>query len=205
MNKMTTRERFSRMFEHREADRVPIFDVPWPETIERWQAEGVDFRLLRGIEVEVLADGSLGLPDDVLAQLDVVVASIHSSLRQERETITARCLKVVRNPHVDILGHPTGRLLGRRPPSELDMERVLHACAETGTVVEINAHPSRLDLNDVYARRAVELGCKIAINTDAHSPADMDLMPYGIAVARRAWLTPADVINTRPVDELLGC
>ena len=171
---------------------------------ERWQAEGVDFRLLRGIEVEVLADGSLGLPDDVLAQLDVVVASIHSSLRQERETITARCLKAVRNPHVDILGHPTGRLLGRRPPAELDMEQVLQACAETGTVVEINAHPARLDLNDVYARRAVDLGCKIAINTDAHDPTDMDLMPYGIAVARRAWLTPADVINTRPVDEMLG-
>ena len=171
---------------------------------ERWQAEGVGFCLLRGIEVEVLADGSLGLPDDVLAQLDVVVASIHSSLRQDREIITARCLKVVRNPHVDILGHPTGRLLGRRPPSELDMEQVLQACAETGTVVEINAHPARLDLNDVYARRAVELGCKIAINTDAHSPSDMDLMPYGIAVARRAWLTPADIINTRPVDEMLA-
>ncbi len=93
--------------------------------------------------------------------------------------------------------------VGVRPPS-LDVERVLQACAETGTVVEINAHPSRLDLNDIYARRAVDLGCKIAINTDAHSPSDMDLMPYGMAVARRAWLTPADVINTRPVDEMLG-
>ena len=171
---------------------------------ERWQAEGIDFRLLRGTEAEVLADGTLGLTDEVLALLDVVVASIHSGLRQDRETITERCLKVVRNPHVDILGHPTGRLLGRRPPSELDVERVLQACAETGTVVEINAHPSRLDLNDVYARRAVELGCRIAINTDAHSPGDMDLMPYGVAVARRAWLTSADVINTRPVDEMLG-
>jgi DNA polymerase (family 10) len=171
---------------------------------DRWQAEGVDFRLLRGIEVEVLADGALGLPDEVLAQLDVVVASIHSSLRQDRETITARCLKAVRNPHVDILGHPTGRLLGRRPPADLDMERVLQACAETGTVVEINAHPARLDLNDIYARRAVELGCKIAIDTDAHTPTDLDLMPYGVAVARRAWLTPAAVINTRPVAEMLG-
>ena len=171
---------------------------------ERWQAEGIDFRLLRGIEVEVLADGTMGLPDEVLSQLDVVVASIHSGLRQDRESITERCLKVVRNPHVDILGHPTGRLLGRRPPSELDVERVLQACAESGTVVEINANPSRLDLNDVYARRAVDLGCKIAINTDAHSPDNMDLIPYGVAVARRAWLTPADVINTRPVDEMLG-
>ncbi len=171
---------------------------------ERWKEDGVNFRLLRGTELEVLADGTLGLADDVLADLDVVVASIHSSLRQERGIITERCLTAVRNPHVDILGHPTGRLLGRRPPSDLDVERVLHACAETGTVVEINAHPSRLDLNDVYTRRAVELGCKIAINTDAHSIEDMDLMTYGVHTARRAWLTPIDVINTRPVDEMLG-
>ena len=140
----------------------------------------------------------------MLARLDVVVASIHSSLRQERETITERCLKAVRNPYVHILGHPTGRLLGKRPPADLDMERVLQVCAETGTVVEINAHPARLDLNDVYARRAVELGCKIAISTDAHSVEDMDLIPYGIATARRAWLTAADVINTRPLAEMLG-
>ncbi|MCP4167033.1 MAG: DNA polymerase/3'-5' exonuclease PolX [Chloroflexi bacterium] len=171
---------------------------------ERWQEDGFNFRLLRGTELEVLADGTLGLADDVLADLDVVVASIHSSLRQERDIITERCLTAVRNPHVDILGHPTGRLLGRRPPSDLDVERVLQACTETGTVVEINAHPSRLDLNDVYTRRAVELGCKIAINTDAHSLEDMDLMTYGVHIARRAWLTPIDVINTRPVDEMLG-
>lgn len=171
---------------------------------KQWQAEGVDFRLALGTEVEILADGSLGLPDDVLAQLDVVVASIHSSLRQDRETITARCLAAVRNPHVDILGHPTGRLLGRRPPTELDVEAVLQTCAETGTVVEINAHPSRLDLNDVYTRRAVELGCQIAISTDAHSPADMDLLEYGIHTARRAWLAPADVINTHPLADMLA-
>ncbi|RME85527.1 MAG: DNA polymerase/3'-5' exonuclease PolX [Caldilineae bacterium] len=171
---------------------------------QRWRQEGVDFRLLRGIEVEILADGTLGLPDDVLAELDVVVASIHSSQRQDRETITERCLRAVRNPHVDILGHPSGRLLGRRPPTDIDLERVLQTCAETGTVVEINAHPYRLDLNDIYARRAVELGCKIAINTDAHSPADMDLMPYGVATARRAWLTAEDVINTRPLEDMLA-
>ncbi|MCB0161733.1 MAG: hypothetical protein KDD83_26530, partial [Caldilineaceae bacterium] len=147
---------------------------------QRYAADGVDFRLLRGSEVEVLADGSMGLPDEVLATLDVVVASIHSGLRQDRETITARCLKVIHNPHVDILGHPTGRLIGRRPPSEIDMERILQACAETGTVVEINAHPSRLDVSDVYARRAVELGCKIAINSDAHEVSGMEVMPYGI-------------------------
>lgn len=171
---------------------------------DRWKSQGVDFRLLRGCEVEVLADGTLGLPDEAMAALDVAVASIHSGLRQDRETITARCLKAVYNPHVDILGHPTGRIIGVRPPSELDVERVLQACAETGTVVEINAHPSRLDLSDVYARRAVELGCKIAINSDAHEREGMEMMEYGIATARRAWLRPQDVINTYPLEQMLG-
>jgi DNA polymerase (family 10) len=163
---------------------------------------GIDFRLLQGSEVEILADGSLGLPDEVLAQLDVVVASIHSAQRQDRETITARCLKAIRNPHVDILGHPTGRLIGERPPSEIDMERILQACLETGTIVEINANPARLDVNDIYARRAVELGCKLVINTDAHGVHDLTLAEYGIAVARRGWVTAADVINTRPLDKM---
>ncbi|MEM7132803.1 MAG: DNA polymerase/3'-5' exonuclease PolX [Chloroflexota bacterium] len=171
---------------------------------QRYADEGIDFRLLRGVEVEVLGNGTLGLPDEALAELDVVVASIHSSLRQDKETITQRCLTVVRNPHVDILGHPTGRLLGRRPPSELDVEQVLQVCLETGTVVEINAHPSRLDLNDVYARRAVELGCKIAINSDAHHTNHLDLMPYGIALARRAWVDPDSVVNTLPRKALLA-
>ncbi|MEZ4706521.1 MAG: DNA polymerase/3'-5' exonuclease PolX [Caldilineaceae bacterium] len=166
--------------------------------------QGIDFKLLRGIEVEVLADGTLGLPDEVLAELDVVVASIHSGLRQDRATITERCLKVVRNPHVDILGHATGRLLGYRAPSELDVEQVLQVCAENGAVVEINAHPERLDINDVYARRAIELGCKIAINSDAHAPTDMELMEYGLATAQRAWLRASDVINAYPLPEMLA-
>ena len=167
-------------------------------------AQGIDFRLLQGTEAEILADGELGLSDEVLATLDVVVASIHSAQRQDRDTITARCLKAVYNPHVDILGHPTGRLLGSRPPTELDVERVLQACLETGTVVEINANPERLDLNDVYARRAVELGCKLAINCDAHALDGMEIVEYGIGTARRGWVTAADVVNTRPVDEILA-
>lgn len=169
---------------------------------EQFAAEGIDFRLLRGIEVEVLNDGTLGLPDDVLAELEVVVASIHSGLRQNHEMITQRCLKVVHHPHVDILGHPTGRLLGRRPPSDLDVERVLQACKETGTVVEINAHPSRLDLNDVYAKRAVELGCQLVINTDAHGIDYFDYIDYGLATAQRAWVCADHVINTRPFAEM---
>lgn len=171
---------------------------------EQYAAAGSDFRLLRGTEVEILADGSLGLPDEVLAELDVVVASIHSGLRQDRETITERCIKAIRNPHVDILGHATGRLIGSRAPSEIDVERVLQVCVETGTVPEINAHPSRLDLSDIYARRALELGCKLAINSDAHEATGMSVMVYGVATARRAWATAADVINTRPLDEMLA-
>jgi DNA polymerase (family 10) len=169
----------------------------------QYAAQGIDFRLLRGTEVEILADGTLGLPDEILAELDVVVASIHSGLRQDRETITARCLKAIRNPHVDILGHPTGRLIGSRAPSEIDMEAVLQECLVTGTVPEINAHPSRLDMSDVYARRAIELGCKIAINSDAHELTGMEVMPYGVATARRAWVTADYVINTRPLPEML--
>ncbi len=172
------------------------------ELNQGWADAGVDFRLLLGVELEILADGRLALPDDALAKLDVVVASIHSSLRQDRETITRRALSAIYNPHVDILGHPTSRMLGRRPPTEIDMERVLRACAETGTVLEINAHPARLDLNDVYARRAVDLGCKIAISTDAHRPQHMDFIEYGVAVARRAWLTSENVINALPWDKM---
>jgi DNA polymerase (family 10) len=170
----------------------------------QWAAEGSDFRLLQGIEVEILADGSLGLPDEVLARLDVVVASIHSSLRQDRATITARCLRAVRNPYVHVLGHPTGRLLGKREPTDIDLEAVLQACAETGTAVEINANPARLDLNEIHARRAVELGCQIVINTDAHAPTEFDLLTYGVAMARRAWLSAAAVLNTQPLEALLA-
>jgi DNA polymerase (family 10) len=170
----------------------------------QYEREGLNFRLLRGTEVEILADGTLGLPDEVLAKLDVVVASIHSGLRQDRDTITARALKAIRNPHVDILGHPTGRMIESRPPSEIDMEQVLEACAATGTVVEINAHPSRLDVSDVYARRALELGCKLAINCDAHVRSGMEFMEYGIATARRGWVEAKDVVNTYPLAEMLA-
>jgi DNA polymerase (family 10) len=169
----------------------------------QYARDGIDFRLLRGTEVEILADGSLGLPDEVLAQLDVVVASIHSGLRQERNTITARCLKAIRNPHVDILGHATGRMIESRPPSDIDMEQVLQVAVETGTVVEINAHPSRLDISDVYARRALELGCKLAINCDAHVRDGMEMMEFGIGTARRGWVEAKDVVNTYPLAQML--
>jgi DNA polymerase (family 10) len=164
---------------------------------------GQKFHILRGVEVEILADGSLDYPDNVLAELDIVVASIHSGLRQPREKITERLIKAINNPHVDIIGHPTGRLFPDREASDLDMEAVFEAAVKSGVALEINAHPSRLDLNDVHARRAMEMGIKLSINTDAHSETDMDVMHYGVATARRGWVEADDVINTWSLSRLL--
>ncbi len=164
---------------------------------------GDSILVLHASEVEIRADGKLDYPDDFLAGLDLVLASLHSSLRQPREKVTQRVINAIRNPHVDIIGHPTGRLIPDREGADLDMEAILKAAAESGVALEINAHPARLDLDDVYARRARELGIPISINTDAHSEADLDMLPYGVAIARRAWLEPKDVINAWPVDKLL--
>lgn len=161
------------------------------------------FRLLTGIEVEVRNDGSLDLPDEVLGQLDIVVASMHSGLRQSRERFTARALAALQNPHVDILAHPTGRLIGEREGADLDMERVFRAAAKTGTAVEVNAHPSRLDLRDVHVKRAIELGVNLVISSDAHAVAGFDVLHFGVATARRGWATAAHVLNTRSVEDLL--
>jgi DNA polymerase (family 10) len=172
--------------------------------IEEAQKElGDSIRILHATEVEIKADGSLDYPDEFLAALDLVVASLHTSLRQPREKVTQRTINAVRNPHVDIIGHPTGRLIPEREPADLDMEAVLQAAAESGVALEINAHPARLDLDDVYARRAKELGIPISINTDAHSEADLDMLHFGVATARRAWLTAEDVINTWRTEKLL--
>jgi DNA polymerase (family 10) len=162
------------------------------------------FRLLTGVEVEVRADGSLDLPDEVLAELDLVVAAVHSGLRQGREQVTARMLQAIRNPHVDIIAHPTGRLIGEREGADLDMEALFRAAAETDTALEINAHPARLDLNDVHARRAVELGVTLVISSDSHAVNGFDVLPFGVATARRAWVTPEQVLNTRPVEDVLA-
>ncbi len=164
---------------------------------------GESILVLHASEVEIRADGKLDYPDDFLASLDLVLASLHTSLRQPREKVTQRVINAIRNPHVDILGHPTGRLIPDREGADLDMEAVLKAAAETGVALEINAHPARLDLDDIYARRAKDLGIPISINTDSHSEADFDMLPYGVAIARRAWLEPKDVINAWPVDKLL--
>jgi DNA polymerase (family 10) len=164
---------------------------------------GDSILVLHATEVEIKADGTLDYPDEFLATLDLVVASLHTGLRQERDKVTERLVSAVRNPHVDIIGHPTGRLIPDRPGADLDMDAVLAAAAQSGVALEINASPWRLDLEDIYARRAKEMGIPLSVNTDAHSEADLDMLPFGVAIARRAWLTARDVINTWQTEELL--
>ena len=160
------------------------------------------FRVLAGCEVDIRADGSLDFSDEILAQLDLVQVSIHSRFKMSREDMTRRIVRAVQHPLVHILGHPTGRLIGERAPYEVDVEAVLQAAKLGGVAAEINASPSRLDLNDLHARRAKDLGIPITISTDAHAIPQLDYMRYGVAVARRAWLTPSDVLNTRPAPAL---
>ena len=161
-------------------------------------------RLLHGSELEIRADGTLDFPDEVLAELDLVVASVHSGFGQTREKMTARMIAAARSPHVDVIGHPSGRLIGKREPYDIDLEALMQVCAETGTALEINAHPERLDLDDVHARRAMELGCWLSIDTDAHAPDNFDLLSYGIATARRGWVTRERVLNCLPLEALLA-
>jgi DNA polymerase (family 10) len=158
--------------------------------------------LLQGSEVEIHADGSLDYPEDVLAELDLVIVALHSSLRQPRQQITERLMRAMRHPQVDIVGHPSGRLLPNREGADLDWDVILNVAKETGIALEIDAHPSRLDLDEVYARRAVEMGIPIAIDTDAHALDQLELMEYGVSVARRAWIGPESVINAWPQDRL---
>lgn len=172
--------------------------------IAQLNEELAPFRILHGAEVDIMKDGSLDYPEDVLAGLDVVVASVHSAFRLDREAMTARVLAAVRHPLVHVVGHPTARLLGRRPPVELDLERVLEACAEHGTALELNASPDRLDLAVHHARAAAEAGIPLVINTDAHHVASLADMEPGVHYARRAWLTRRHVLNALPLADLLA-
>jgi DNA polymerase (family 10) len=167
------------------------------------QMEG-RIRVFTGIEVDILPDGALDLDDEVLAQMDVVIASVHTRLEQSREEMTARVLGALENPYMRILGHPTGRLLLRREPFALDLGAVLRRAAELGVAVEHNAAPERLDLSDRDLRLAKELGCKIVVNTDAHGTRHLAKMEYGLRQLRRAWLGPEDVLNTRGPAEFLA-
>jgi len=162
-----------------------------------------DFTVLSGVEVDILADGKLDYPDEVLAKLDLVVASIHSGFKQSKEKMTERIISAMRNKHVDIIGHPTGRIIGRRPAYEIDLDKLFITARETGTILEINSSLDRLDLKDEYVRKAKEMNISLAINTDAHDLAGLDKMVFGVATARRGWLTKQDVVNTLPVKKLL--
>jgi DNA polymerase (family X) len=160
-------------------------------------------RILPGIEVDILADGTLDLDDATLAQMDIVVASVHSHFNQPAEEMTARVLRAIENPHVRILGHPTGRKVLGREPYAINVDTILKSAAQKGVAVEHNASPARADLNDLHLRLAKKHGCKIVVNTDAHATEELDQMRYGITQLRRAWLTPADILNTQPTAEAL--
>ena len=172
------------------------------QEIDRLNDKLVGVTILKGIEVDILKDGRLDLPDSVLAKLDLVVASVHSYFDLPREQQTDRVIRAMQNRHVSILGHPTGRLIGVREPVDIDMDRVIAAAGELGCHLEINAEPDRLDLNDVHIHTARQAGVRFAISTDAHSVDALQCMRFGIDQARRGWLTADDVINTRPLGEL---
>ncbi len=161
------------------------------------------FHVFKGTEVDILADGRLDFDDDVLASFDYVVASVHSHFQQSREDMTARIIRAISNPHVTMLGHATGRLLLRREGYHVDLEAVLQAAVKHGTIIEINAHPLRLDLDWVHCKRAKALGAKLVINPDAHSTADVGLYTYGVDVARRGWLEKSDVFNTMTLAQVI--
>ncbi|AZR74893.1 hypothetical protein BBF96_09845 [Anoxybacter fermentans] len=174
------------------------------KAIDELNAQFTDFYLLKGIEVDILKDGQLDFPDELLAQLDLVVASIHSEFRGSKEELTNRLIAAMENPHVDIIAYPTGRLINQQNPYMIDMERVLRAAKETGTVMEVNASLDRLDFYDKYLKICKTLGVKVAINTDAHSIKQLGYMEYGVGMVRRGWLEDIDVINTYSRDQLLA-
>ena len=161
-------------------------------------------RILTGSECDILADGTLDFPDEVLAELDVVLAAVHSRFKQSREAMTARIVRALGHPRVNVLVHPTGRRLNTREPYDVDLEAVFAAARTHGKAVEINSSPERMDLSDVNARRAGALGLPVAVSTDTHSLRELDHLELGIGIARRAWLPPGQVLNTRPLDDLLA-
>jgi len=171
------------------------------EEISELNRKYTGFKIFTGTEVDILPDGSLDFPDDVLKKLDIVVASIHSGFKQR---VTERILAALENPHVDIIGHPTGRLISRRQGYEIDLEQIFKKAAETGTALEINAFPDRLDLSDIHARKAVDMGITLAINTDAHHPDQLDYMKFGVATARRGWVKKQQVLNTMSGEEIIA-
>jgi DNA polymerase (family 10) len=172
--------------------------------IERINAKLSGIRVLKGVEVDILGDGTMDLKDDILKECEVVIAAVHFRFQLPEKEMTRRIIKGIRNKYVNILAHPTGRLLLEREPYRVDLEEVIRAAAGEGVTLEINAHPKRLDLNDIHARMAKELGAGISIDTDSHSVSQLQLMKYGVFTARRGWLEKKDVINTLPLKKLLS-
>jgi DNA polymerase (family 10) len=168
-----------------------------------YEGRGDPFRVLHGCEVDITPDGALALPDEAIAGLDLVIASLHVSLRQPREQATARLLRAISNPHVDIIAHPTGRIINRRPGADLDMEAIFRAAAERGVLLEINSGPDRLDLDAGHVRRALELGVELTVNSDAHHPDDLAWQRLGVLTARRGWAPAERIVNTWPLERLL--
>jgi DNA polymerase (family 10) len=181
-----------------------------PERVHKQQAE-IDaanarfkgFKIFKGTECDILADGKLDYEDELLASYDYVVASVHSHFNQAQEDMTARIIRAIRHPRVTMLGHATGRLILRRDSYKVDLEAVLREAAKRGTMIEINAHPQRLDIDWIQCKRAKALGVTLVINPDAHSPGEIALTRYGVDVARRGWLEKKDVLNTRPLKEVM--
>lgn len=173
------------------------------EEIQKLNQELKDFTILSGIEVDIKSDGNLDFSDEILSKLDVVIAAIHSGFKQDSKIITERIIKAMQNRFVNIIAHPTGRLIGYRESYQVDINEMMEVAVKTGTILEINAYPERLDLNDIYCRMAKEKGVQLAISTDAHSIEGLTFMDLGVAVARRGWLEEKEVINTLPLDKLL--
>ncbi len=168
----------------------------------RQVSERLGFPILAGIEVDIAPDGSLHMDEDILRQLDIVIASVHSAMKMSREEMTKRIVKAMENPLVHIIGHPTGRLINQRPPYEVDLEALVERARQTGVALEINGSPERLDLNDENARYAKEAGVLLSLGTDAHHDDHLDFMRFAVAVARRAWCEPANILNTRSYEQL---
>ena len=171
--------------------------------IDRLNKKLKDFRILKGCEANILNDGSIDIRDDVLAQLDYVIAGVHSTFKMPKEKMTERIIKAMRNPNVDIISHPTGRLIQRRDEYMIDFDKILKVAKETGTILEINSYPERLDLKDINIRKAKEMGVKMVINTDSHHIDQMRFIEFGIAQARRGWAEKEDIINTQSLEKLL--
>jgi DNA polymerase (family 10) len=170
---------------------------------KKFNDRGSKIIILHGCEANIMNDGSVDIKDEVLAKLDYVIASIHSSMKMPKVEMTKRLIKAMENPNVDIIGHPTTRMIGKRDEIQLDFDKILEVAKKTGTILEISAQPIRLDLRDIYIRRAKAEGVKMIINTDAHQKEQLNLMEYGVSMAKRGWAEKSDIINTLPVEELL--